>query len=93
MDRSRYQVSDLDHVHFYWENNQLDVEAVFKTQFSTTAFDNMELRDSAANHILLDGEEDKKNSPPTTPVSESSTQPPALLRSRSFGTGTENVPD
>ena len=30
MDTSGYQVSDLDDVEFYWENDRLDVEAVFK---------------------------------------------------------------
>ena len=50
---------------------------------------------SAENPILFNEEEDKENSPPTTttPVSERPTQPPALLRSRPFGTRKENVPD
>ena len=44
MDTSGYQVSaDLNDVEFYWENDQLDVAAVFKpgidTIFSPTAFD------------------------------------------------------
>ena len=30
MDTSGYQVSDLDDIELYWENDQLDVEAVFK---------------------------------------------------------------
>ena len=48
---------------------------------------------SAENPILLDEEEDKENSPPiTTPVSERPTLPPALLRSRPFGTRIKNVP-
>ena len=47
----------------------------------------------AENPILLDEEEDKENSPPTTQVSERPTQPPALLSSFSFGTGGENVPE
>ena len=49
---------------------------------------------SAENPILLDEEEDKESSPPTTtPVTERPTRPPALLRSRPFGTRIENVPD
>ena len=79
-DTSRYQVSaDPDDVEFYWENDQLDVDAVLRpsidTLFSPTAFDDLEMGCSAENPILLDEEEDKKNSPPTTtttttPVSE-----------------------
>ena len=66
---------------FYWRNDQLDVDAVFRpgidTPFSPTAFDNLEMRGSAENPILLDQEEDKENSPllPRTPVSERPTRP------------------
>ena len=76
MDTSGYQVSaDLDDVEFSWENDQLDVVAVFKsgidTPFSPTAFDDLEMGSSAENPIQLDEEEDKVISPPTTkPVSE-----------------------
>ena len=51
---------------------------------------------SAENPILLDEEEDNEKFPTTTtttPVSERPTLPPALLRSRPFGTRIENVPD
>ena len=46
MDTSEYQVSaDLDDVEFYWENDQLDMDAVFRpgidTPFSPTSFDNL----------------------------------------------------
>ena len=100
LDTSRYQVSaDLDDVEFYWENDQLDADAVFRpgidTPFSPTAYDDMEMGGSAENPISLDEEEDKDNSPPTTttPVSERPTRPPALLRNCPFGTRIENVPD
>ena len=65
------------------------------TLFSPTAFDDLEIGGYAEIPILLDEEEDKENSPPTTttPVSERLTRPPALLRSRPFGTRKENVPD
>ena len=93
--------ADLDDVEFYWENDQLDVYVVFRpgndTLFSPTAFDDLEMRGSAENPILVDEEEDKENSPPTatttTTVSERPTQPPALLTIRPFGTRTEIVPD
>ena len=49
----------------------------------------------AENPILIDEEEDKLNSPAfsKTPVSERATQPPVLMRTRSFKTGNENIPD
>ena len=99
MDTSGYRVSaDLADVEFYWENDQLDVNAVFRpgidTHISPTEFDDLEMGGSAENPILLDEEEDKENSPPTTtPVSERPTRPYALLRSRLFGTRIENVTD
>ena len=101
LDAGWYQVSaaDLDDVEFYWENEPLDVDAVFRpgidTPFSPTAFDDREMGGSAENTILLDEEEDKEKFPPTTttPVSERPTRPPALLRSRPFGTRIENVPE
>ena len=77
LDTGGYQVSaDLNDVEFYWENNQLDLDAVFRPgidiSFSATAFHDSEMGGSAENHILLDEEEDKENSLPTTttPVSE-----------------------
>ena len=100
LDTSGYQVSaDLDDVEFYWENDQLDVDDVFRpgigTPFSPTAFDDLEMGGSAENPILLNEEEDKGNSPPTTttPVTERPTQPSALLRSRPVGARIENFPD
>ena len=100
MDTSGYQVSaDMDDVGFYRENDQLDVDAVFRPgidiPFSPTAFDDLEMGGSAKNPILLDEEEDKENPapPPIAPVSGRPTRPPALLRSCPFGTRIENVPD
>ena len=59
MDTSGYQVSaDLDDVELHWENNELDVDAVFRmridTSFSPTTFDDLEMGGSAENPILLD---------------------------------------
>ena len=87
MDTSGYQVSaDLDNAEFYWEKNQVDKDAVFQrgidTPFSSTAFDDLEMRGSPENPIQLDEKENNENSPPTIPVSERPTRPPALLRSR-----------
>ena len=44
---------------------------------------------SSENPILLDEEEDKENSPPTTPASECPTDPPRFLRSRPLEEGLE----
>ena len=84
LDSSGYQVSaDLDDLEFYWENDQLDVDTVFKpsldTTFSPTPFDDLEMGGgSSANSNLLNEEEDKENSPPppTPPVSQRPKQPP-----------------
>ena len=50
---------------------------------------------SVENPIVLDEEQDKENSAPTTttPVSERPTEPPRLLRSRAFEARIENVPE
>ena len=76
---SQYQVSaNLDNVEFYWENDWLEEDAVFRpginTLSSPAAFDNLEKGGSAENSILFDEEEDKANCPPTTPVSERPTR-------------------
>ena len=95
MDTSGYQVSDLDDFEFYWESDRLDIVAGFRpgidTLFSTAAFDDMEMWGSAENSIQLDEEEQKENSPPTTPVSERPTRLPALLESLPFVTRRENL--
>ena len=100
LDTSEYQVTaDLDDVEFYWENDQLDLDAVFRpgidTHFSPPAFEDLEMGSSAENPFLLNEEEHKENSPPppTTPISARATRSPALLRIRPNGRRTENVPD
>ena len=96
VDTSEHQVSDMDDVELYWENDPLDVDAVLRPGIDTpvrpTAFD-LEMGDSAVSPILLDEEEDKVKSPPTTPVSERPARPPALLKRRPFETRMENGPD
>ena len=72
------------------------MDAVFRpvidTLFSTTSFGNLEREGLVENLILLDVEEDKKSSPPTTLVSERPNQPLALLPRQLFGARIENVP-
>ena len=99
LDTSSYQVSDLEHREFNWENDQLDSDAVFRqgidTPFSPTTFDDSSMEGSLENPINLDEEEDKDNAPapPSTPESVRLTEPPRLQRSRAFGLRMENVPD
>ena len=98
LDTSSYQVSDLEDIEFNWENDQLDLDAVFRpgidTPFSPTTFDDLLMGDgSVENPIVLDVEEEDKENAPTTPVSERPTEPPRLMRSRPFGARIENVPD
>ena len=60
IDTSGYEVSDLDNVEISWENDQLDVDAVFTrgfdNPFSPRAFDDLEIECSAENPNLLHGE-------------------------------------
>ena len=93
-----YQVSDLEVIQFDWEIDQLDLNAVFRRgidiPFSPTPFVDLSMEGSVENPIVLDEEEDKENSAPTTttPVSERPTQRPRLLRNCAFGAGKENLP-
>ena len=99
MDTSGYQVFDLDAVEFYWENDELDLDAVFRpgkeTPFSPSSFNDFEMGSMAENPILIDEEQDKENSPPhpTSPVYERPTQPSPLTRSCPLGARIENVAD
>ena len=87
-----YQVSNLDDVECYCGSDQLDIDAVFRrgidTPFSPSNLNQFETGSMAEDPILINEEQDRKNSAPhpTTPVSERPTRPPVLMRSRSFGT-------
>ena len=63
--------------------------------FSPTTFDDLSMKRSVENPIVLDEEEDKEIAPPppSTPESVRATEPPKLQRSRAFGARIENVPD
>ena len=99
LDTSSYQVSHLEDIEFNWENDQLDLDVVFRpgidTPFTPTTFDDLSMEGSVENPIVLDEEEDKKNAPPlpSSPESVRPTEPPRLQRSRAFGARMENVPD
>ena len=99
-DTSGYEPSDLEDIEFSWEDPAVDMDSVYRpgidTPFSPSIFDDFQMEGSTAtNPIIVDAEEDKENSAPTTttPESERPTEPPRLLRSRPFGTRLENVPD
>ena len=83
-------MSDPDYFEFYWDNDELNVEAVLRpgidSPFTQTAFDDLEMEGSAANLILIHEVVDKETFLPTTPAYERATRPPALLRIRSIGT-------
>ena len=98
-DRSGYELSDLEDIEFSWEDPAVDMDSVYRpgidNPFSPSVFDDFQMEGSnSANPIIVDDEEDKENSAPTTtPESERPTEPPRLLRSRPFGTRLENVPE
>ena len=98
LDTSSYQVSDLEHIEFNWENSQLVMDALFRpgtdTPFSPTTFDDFSMEGSVENPIVLDEMEDKENAPPPPSTSESvsPTEPLRLQRSCAFGARMENVP-
>ena len=98
-DTSGYELSDLEDIEFSWEDPAVDMDSVYRpgidTPFSPSVFDDFQMEgSSSANPIIVDDEEDKENSAPTTtPESERPTEPPRLLRSRPFGTRLENVPE
>ena len=100
-DTSGYELSDLEDIEFSWEDPAKDRYSVYRpgidTPFSPSIFDEFQMEGStAANPIIVDDEEDKANSAPTTttaPESGHPSEPPRLLRSRPFGTRPENVPD
>ena len=97
LDTSSYQVSDLEDIEFNWENLQLDMDTVLKpridTPFSSNIFDDLSMGGSVENPILLDQEEEKENTLPSTPESVRPTEPPRLQRSRALGARIGNVPD
>ena len=90
---------DLNYFGIFRQNDRFDVDAVFRpgidAPFSPTSFNNLEMGEtgSSENTNLLNQEEDKENSPPTTPVSERPVEPLRVPRSRPFGGRVKNVPE
>ena len=99
---SGYELSDLEDIEFSSEGPAVDVDSVYRpgidNLFSPSIFDDFQMEGStAANPLIVDGEEDKENSArtttTTTPESERATELPRLLRSCPFGTRLANVPE
>ena len=79
----------------------MDIDSVYRpgidTPFSPSIFDGFQMEGSTVrNPIIVDDEEDKEISAPTTtttPESGHPTESPRLLSCLPFGTGLEKVPD
>ena len=73
------------------------MDAVFRpgidTPFSPNTFDDLSMGVSVENPIVLNEEEDKENSPASTPDFVRLLKPPRLQRSRAFEANIENVAD
>ena len=56
-DTKGYEASDRDNVEFYWENDQLDVDAVFRQDidapFSPSLFNDSQMGSTSGNPILI----------------------------------------
>ena len=93
-DTRGYELSDIEDIEFSWEDPAVDMNSVYQpridTPISPSIFDDFEMEGStAANPILVDDEEDKENSSPTTTVTPETERPnetPRLLRNRPFET-------
>ena len=99
-DTKGYEQSNLEDIEFSWEDPAVDMFSVYRpgigTPFSPSIFDGFQMQGStAANPIIVDNEEDKENSAPTTttPESERPTETPRLLKTPPFATPLKNVPE
>ena len=70
LDTSSYQLTVLEDIEFNWENSHSDMDAVFgpgvDNPFSPPTFDGLSMEGSVENTLVLDKEENKENSAPTT---------------------------
>ena len=98
-DTRGYELSNLEDNEFSCEDPVVGMESVYwpgiATPISPTSFDAFRMASTATDPIVVDTEEGKKNSAPTTTTAESErpTEPPRLLRSCLFWIRLENVPD
>ena len=96
---SDFVPSDFDDIQFYWQNPNIDMDALYRpsidTPFSPSLFENIPVAGSADYPIEIDDEQEKENEYPTAPELQRPLQPPPLQRSlsRPFGTRLENIPN
>ena len=95
-----YELSDLEDIEISWEDPAVDMDSVYgagdDTPFPPSIFDDFHMgRSTAADPKIVDVEEDKENSAPTTSTSQSErpTEPPRLLKSCPFGNRLEKMSD
>ena len=97
VESSGYELSELEDIKLFWENPQVEWDAVFRprigTLFSPTAFNDLEMGvvGSSEYHIVLAEEKDKAYFPEATSMSERLTEPTRLLKSHLFGRRIENM--
>ena len=97
MDTGGCELSALEDNELIWEKLQVDLDTNFRpgiaTPFSPTAFIDLGMGDGGSfkNLLVLDEEEDKENFRARSPVSESTSAPPRLLKCCRFGRQIENV--
>ena len=64
MDKSGYQVSNLDDIEIFWEDTDLNMDRVFQTciqnDFSSSNFFSFEMGSMAKNPSLFDEKQDKE---------------------------------
>ena len=75
-DTRGYEPSHIEDIEFSWKDLAVDMDSVYRpasdTPFSPSIFDDFQLEGlTTANPILVDDEEDKKYSAPTTTTPES----------------------
>ena len=74
-DTRGYELSNLEYNEFSWEEPAVDMDSVYRpgidTPFFPSIFEDFQMGSTAANPILVDDEEDKENSAPTTTTPES----------------------
>ena len=84
---SNFVPSYLDDVQFHWENQNTDIDAVYRpgteTPFPPSLFENFSVAGIADYPIEIDDEQDKENEYPTTPESQRPMQPLPLQKSLS----------
>ena len=97
LDTYSYQVSNFEDIEFnlgeFTTGHGHSVQTRRRHHFSPITFDDISMGGSVGNPIVLDEEEDKVNSLPSTPECVRPAETPRLQRSLDFGAIVEKVPD